>query len=134
MTRPLPDPLPDVAFERSVRTTPGGAWLDRVPGLLDQVAERWQLRVGDALADASASLTLRALRTDGKPVVLNSGWPAAVNGERASAKREEEVVVALAGRERPHWGTIPFPGGPSRRRRSTFVLPVRTHARTRARG
>jgi hypothetical protein len=44
----------------------GRAWLDQLPGLLDEVAERWQLSIGDAFPDASASLTLRATRADGE--------------------------------------------------------------------
>ena len=62
MTRRLPHPLPD-ALRAIGEDVSGRAWLDRLPGLLDEVAEQWQLRLGEAFPDASASLTLRAFRT-----------------------------------------------------------------------
>ena len=37
--------------------------------------EQWQLSIGDAFPDASASLTLRTTRADGEPVVLKLQYP-----------------------------------------------------------
>jgi streptomycin 6-kinase len=53
----------------------GRVWLDQLPGLFDQVVERWQLSIGAVFPDASASLTLRATRADGEPVVLKLQYP-----------------------------------------------------------
>jgi streptomycin 6-kinase len=74
VTRRLPDPLPDGTRELG-QDDSGRAWLDRLPGLLDGVVERWQLSLGDAFPDASASLTLRATRADDEPVVLKLQYP-----------------------------------------------------------
>jgi streptomycin 6-kinase len=74
MTIRLPDPLPDGV--QAIGDTPGGrAWVARLPELLDEVAERWQLRIGEPFSDASASLTLRAFGADGAPVVLKLQYP-----------------------------------------------------------
>ena len=69
MRRPLPDPLPDGTRELG-QLESGRVWLDQLPVLLDEVVERWQLSIGDVFPDASASLTLRAARVEGEPVVL----------------------------------------------------------------
>jgi streptomycin 6-kinase len=74
MTRRLPHPLPD-GLRGLGEDVSGRAWLELLPGLLDEVAEQWQLRLGDPFPDASASLTLRAFRTEGKPVVLKLQYP-----------------------------------------------------------
>jgi streptomycin 6-kinase len=74
MTRPLPDPLPDGTRELGEHEC-GRVWLGQLPGLLDEVVERWQLSIGDAFPDASASLTLRARRVDGESVVLKLQYP-----------------------------------------------------------
>ena len=74
MRRPLPDPLPDGTRELGQHES-GRVWLDKLPGLLDEVVERWQLSIGDAFPDASASLTLRTARVDGEPVVLKLQYP-----------------------------------------------------------
>jgi streptomycin 6-kinase len=72
--RPLPDSLPDGTRELGQHES-GRVWLHQLPGLLDEVVERWQLSIGDAFPDASASLTLRAARVDGEPVVLKLQYP-----------------------------------------------------------
>ena len=71
MKRPLPDLLPGGTREHES----GRVWLDRLPVFLDEVVERWQLSIGDAFPDASASLTLRTARVDGEPVVLKLQYP-----------------------------------------------------------
>ena len=74
MTARLPDPLPDGLRELGGHD-PGRTWLARLPTLLEEVTENWQLRVGDAFPDASASLTVRAFTADGEPVVLKLQYP-----------------------------------------------------------
>ena len=67
--RRLPGPLPD-GLRAIGESASGRAWLATLPHVLDEVAEQWGLRIGDPFPDGSASLTLRACRTDGAPVVL----------------------------------------------------------------
>lgn len=74
MRRLLPDPLPDGTRELG-REESGRVWLGQLSGLLDEMAERWPLAIGEAFPDASASLTLRATRADGEPVVLKLQYP-----------------------------------------------------------
>lgn len=74
MASRLPDPLPDAVGEIGEHSS-GRAWLDWLPRLLDEVAARWQLRVGDAFPEASASLTLQTVRADEEPVVLKLQYP-----------------------------------------------------------
>ena len=84
MRRPLPDPLPDGTRELGQHES-GRVWLDQLPVLLDEVVERWQLSIGDAFPDASASLTLRTARVDGEPVVLKLQYPHREAEHRAAA-------------------------------------------------
>jgi streptomycin 6-kinase len=70
----LPDPLPDGLREIG-KSASGRAWLDQLPVLLDEVKAQWRLRLGAVFADASASLTLRAFRSDGDVVVLKLQYP-----------------------------------------------------------
>jgi hypothetical protein len=51
--------LPDGTRELGQHES-GRIWLDQLPGLFDQVVDRWQLSIGAVFPDASASLTLRA--------------------------------------------------------------------------
>jgi streptomycin 6-kinase len=85
-----PDPLPDGV--RAIGEDPAGrAWLARLPGLLGEVAERWQLQVGEPFADASASLTLRAHDGNGGPVVLKLQYP------HREAEQEAAALAAWNG-------------------------------------
>jgi streptomycin 6-kinase len=74
VTGQLPNPLPDGTRELGQHES-GRGWLDQLPGLLDEVVEQWQLSIGEAFPDASASLTLRATTADGEPVVLRLQYP-----------------------------------------------------------
>ncbi len=74
MSGRMPQPLPD-GVEEIGKSPSGRAWVASLPDLLDQVAERWQLEIGDAFPDASASLTLLATRADGTRVVLKLQYP-----------------------------------------------------------
>jgi streptomycin 6-kinase len=89
-TRSLPDPLPD-GLQAIGESASGRAWLDLLPDLLEQVAARWQLRIGDVFADVSASLTLRALREDGEVVVLKLQYP------HREAEHEAAALAEWAG-------------------------------------
>jgi streptomycin 6-kinase len=83
----LPDPLPD-GVQAIGEDSSGRVWLARLPRLLDEVSEQWQLRVGEAFADASASLTLRARRADGEQSVLKLQYPHREADQEADALAE----------------------------------------------
>ena len=90
MTRRMPEPLPE-GVEAIRGSASGRAWVASLPGLLDEVADRWQLQVGDPFPDASASLTLRATRTDGMRVVLKLQYP------HREAEQEAAALAQWAG-------------------------------------
>ena len=94
MTLSLPDPLPD-GLEAIGEGASGRAWLDLLPGLLHEVAAQWELRLGDAFLDASASLTLRARRGDGRVVVLKLQYPHREAEHEAAALAEWDGIGAV---------------------------------------
>jgi len=58
------------------RKTPEGAdWLDRVPAIVAELANRWQLDVGEPFGDGSVSLAVPVRRSDGSPAVLKVNFP-----------------------------------------------------------
>ncbi|MGK5499270.1 aminoglycoside phosphotransferase family protein [Streptomyces sp. URMC 125] len=70
---PVPPGLPVV---RTVSRLPGGeAWLDRLPGLVGELGERWGLVLGEPYAGGSCSWVAPARRADGSRAVLKVGWP-----------------------------------------------------------
>ncbi|MGH3009850.1 MAG: aminoglycoside phosphotransferase family protein [Gaiellaceae bacterium] len=90
MASRLPDPLPDGV--QAIGDHPAGqAWLARLPGLLGEVAERWQLQIAEPFPDASASLTLRAVGADAVPVVLKLQYP------HREAEQEAAALAAWDG-------------------------------------
>jgi streptomycin 6-kinase len=73
------------------RDEPGGTdWLESLPRLAAECAERWSLRLGEPFAQGNVSLTLPATRADGTPAVLKVNFP-----EPESA-HEADVLL--------HWG------------------------------
>jgi streptomycin 6-kinase len=73
------------------RTRPGGPeWLDALPGLAADCAERWDLRLGNPFEPATISLVVPAERSDGTRAILKLTFP--------EPDREHEPS-ALA-----HWG------------------------------
>jgi streptomycin 6-kinase len=58
------------------RLQPGGTdWLDRLPRLVSECAELWELEVGPAYAGSHVSLVAPAARADGSPAVLKINFP-----------------------------------------------------------
>jgi streptomycin 6-kinase len=86
----VPEPLPD-CVQAIGESASGRAWVASLPDLLDEVAERWQLQVGDPYPDASASLILRANRMDGTQVVLKLQYP------HREAEHEAAALALWAG-------------------------------------
>ena len=55
---------------------PGGSeWLQALPRLAADCAERWSLELGEPFAESNVSLTVAATRADGTPVVLKLNFP-----------------------------------------------------------
>jgi streptomycin 6-kinase len=70
----------------------GRAWLGRLPGLVAECRERWDLWLGRPYPDAYTSLVLPAGRSEGPPAVLKIQFP-----DRES-EREAEALVTWEGR------------------------------------
>ncbi|MER7458613.1 aminoglycoside phosphotransferase family protein [Micromonospora sp. NPDC126480] len=69
-----------------VRNKAGGPeWLAALPGLRDECAARWSLRLGPPFAYAFASLALPAELPDGAPAVLKIQYPDAESAHEATA-------------------------------------------------
>ena len=60
---------------RNLYANEGQAWLDALPALVDECAERWSLRVQSPFASLSYNYVLPATRADGTAVVLKLGVP-----------------------------------------------------------
>ncbi|MGG7570396.1 aminoglycoside phosphotransferase family protein [Streptomyces sirii] len=69
----FPAGLPVVA--QMGRTASGRAWLARLPGLVRDLEERWELRVGAPFHGGSCSWVAPAEQVDGTPAVLKVTWP-----------------------------------------------------------
>jgi streptomycin 6-kinase len=70
---------------------PGGTeWLETLPRLAADCAERWSLELGEPFPDSNVSLTVSATRDDGTPAVLKLNFP---------EPESEHEADALA-----HWG------------------------------
>lgn len=69
----LPPSLPVV--ETLTGNRDGECWLRQLPGLIDTLASRWQLRTSAPLHGGSCSWVAPTLRADGTPAVLKLTWP-----------------------------------------------------------
>ena len=76
---------PGVAWLRG--TAAGGRWLDSLPGLLEEVAARWRLTVGEPYPHAFASVALRVRLADGTDAVLKLQYPDRESAHEAAALR-----------------------------------------------
>jgi streptomycin 6-kinase len=90
--RTLPE---DTWIPRSLqhwRRVPGGReWLERLPAIVDECADAWDLRLGEPYNGGKVGLALRVERADESPAVLKVNFPGRVTHEAA----------ALA-----HWGGV----------------------------
>jgi streptomycin 6-kinase len=86
MTVRLPEPLPEGVRALGADVA-GRAWLSTLAHVLEEVVENWQLEVGEPFEDASASLTLRAVRS-GEPVVVKLQFPHREAEQEAAALLE----------------------------------------------
>lgn len=65
-------------------------WWERLPGAIADLAERWELVVGDAVGRGNTSLVVRCRRADGRRAVLKLTPDAELGGAEASALRRGE--------------------------------------------
>ena len=70
-----PFPIPERLETGFRRRSDGAAWLDRLPGVVRGLAQRWSLTLGAPFGDASCSWVAPCTRGDGTPAVLKVGWP-----------------------------------------------------------
>jgi len=77
----------------SLRGEAGLAWLNRLPGLTDEVADRWSLRVEGPFPNLSYNWMVPALREDGAPAVLKLSFPGDEEFETEAA-----ALAAFGGR------------------------------------
>lgn len=67
---------PTLPLRETVGGTPcGRSWLDRLPGLVAELAARWSLRLETPFHGGSCSWVAPAHLPDGSPVVLKISWP-----------------------------------------------------------
>jgi streptomycin 6-kinase len=67
---------PDVMVFRFLgRTAYQRQWLARLPHLVTELEDRWQLRTGMPYPGGSSSWVAPAIRRDGTPAVLKVAWP-----------------------------------------------------------
>lgn len=81
--------LPE-SFKSTVVTTyaDGAQWLDRLPALIEQMAERWSLSVAPAFPNLSYNWVAPVVRSDGTDAVLKLGPPShELRCEMAALKR-----------------------------------------------
>src|SRR5215218_5816252 len=75
-------------------------WWERLPGVLAELAGRWDLVIGDAVGRGNTSLVIRCERADGRPAVLRLVPDANVGAGEALALRR----WAPSGRVPLVWG------------------------------
>jgi streptomycin 6-kinase len=83
------------------RVTP---WWEELPEVLAELAERWELVVGDAVGRGNTSLVVRCRRADGRPAVLKLTPDAEITAAEASALQRWESsgrVPLVWGHDRP---------------------------------
>ena len=77
----------------SLRGEAGLAWLNRLPALTEEVADRWSLRVEGPFPNLSYNWVAPALREDGAPAVLKLSFP----GDK-ELETEAAALAAFDGR------------------------------------
>ena len=71
----MPLPLPPAFLAYAARDEPWAAWLARLPRLVDEVVDDWQLRVDGALMHGEVALVVPVRTRAGEPAVLKLGFP-----------------------------------------------------------
>lgn len=68
--------IPDGLARGELATFPGGAeWMQTLPRMVEEVSDRWSLRVGDPYPGSNVSLAAPATRADGSEAVMKIQFP-----------------------------------------------------------
>jgi streptomycin 6-kinase len=82
----------------------GASWLNSLPRLAEECAERWSLRLGEPFRHGNVSLTVPVTRLDGDHAVLKLNFPEAESAHEADAlehwRGEGAVRLLKVDRER----------------------------------
>ena len=78
-------------------------WWEQLPEVLAELAERWELVVGDAVGRGNTSLVVRCRRADGRPAVLKL----TPDGKIAAAEASALQRLESSGRVPLVWGHDP---------------------------
>jgi streptomycin 6-kinase len=83
-------------------------WLERVPELVDECVEVWDLRLGDPYPAGAAGYAVRADRADGTPVVLKVIFPHREAEHEAAALRvwDGNGAVRLLDYDEARWAML----------------------------
>lgn len=116
-------------LERLRKHGSGGAWLDRLPQLVAECAEQWQLRLGETLVGGSVSLPIAATLPDGSNAVLKIQFPHRESNHEAAALAHwqgEGAIRLLAHDVERHALLLErcFPGTPLAEEESDVALDV----------
>jgi streptomycin 6-kinase len=84
------------------------AWLERVPELVDECVDAWDLRLGDPYPAGAAGYTVRADLADGTPTVLKVIFPHREAEHEAAALRvwDGEGAVRLLDYDEGRWAML----------------------------
>jgi streptomycin 6-kinase len=74
----------------------GAEWLERLPRLVAECAERWELEVGEPFAPATISYVAPVTRADGTPAVLKVNFPEPESEHEAAALAHWDGAGAVA--------------------------------------
>jgi streptomycin 6-kinase len=85
-----------------------GVWLERVPELLAECAEQWELDLGAPYRQGAAGYAVRATLPDGTPAVLKLIYPHRESEQEAEALRvwNGDGVVQLLGYDDERWAML----------------------------
>src|SRR5690606_37127505 len=73
--------VPQIVRAKAI-TAGEAAWLDGLPALVSELADRWRIAVGQSVDDATEALVAEAMLANGMPAVLKIVIPRAGNHAR----------------------------------------------------
>jgi streptomycin 6-kinase len=86
----------------------GAAWLDRLPTLLAELMDRWDLRVDGAVRHGVTAVVVPTVRRDGSPAAVKVTWPHAEARHEHLALRawDGHAAVRLLAADPSRWGLL----------------------------
>lgn len=87
--------VPELVRQRALRNGAAGArWLAELPGVVDDLAQRWTLDLGDAFVGGTASYVVAATNADGRSCVLKVAMPLDMDEHDAFARSVRAYELA----------------------------------------